>query len=138
MLYPIFKEEVYRRRATMGRIARRTSLLFISLSVLLLFFSVRQDLSLALKALVVAGIVLYAMLLIYQIIQEKSRHEKAKRQLITLERGLGFFKEGQYLAKEQLYPSEWQERPNLDQGLFVMCLSVVCAAMVLILTILSL
>ena len=91
-----------------------------------------------LKGLIVVGIVFCSMLLIYQIIQEKSRHEKAKLQLITLERGLGFFKEGQYLVNEQLYPSEWQARPNLDQGLFVMCLSVVCTAMVLIVTILSL
>ena len=74
ILYPIFKKEVYRRRAAMARIARRGSLLFVSLSILILFNPERLLFSPSLKSLVIIGIGLATALLVTQIIQEKRRH----------------------------------------------------------------
>ncbi len=138
LLYPIFKEEVYRRRAAMAQIARAGVFFNVALSLGLLLFSEKLSADTALRYAATVGVTLLTILLIYQIIQEKSRHEKAKRQLITLEKGFGFFEMGRYIPNEALYPSEWRDRPKLDQGLVVMCLSLAGTATLLIFTIFSL
>ncbi|HIE65826.1 MAG: hypothetical protein ABGX83_00465 [Nitrospira sp.] len=138
ILYPIFKEEVYRRRAAMARISRRGSLLFVSLSILILFNPERLLFSPSLKSLVIIGIGLATALLVTQIIQEKRRHEKAKRQLITLEKGLGLFESGRYLPEETLYPVEWQESPGRDAGMILSLVGVIGTGIVLSLIVLIL
>ncbi len=132
ILYPIFKEEVYRRRAEIARVSRRGSLLFTSFSIVLLFLPSKLIFSPHLKSLLVLGISIAAAFLIAQIIQEKSRHEKAKRQLITLEKGLQFFESGSYLPDQTLYPVEWQERPKRDKGMWVSLAGLIGTAIVLI------
>jgi hypothetical protein len=119
LLYPIFKEEVYRRRAAMAHIARQGSLFFVSLSVLTLLLSDGQNISPLLKALTCLAVTFATSLLIVQIRQEKLRHEKAKRQLITLEKGFQFFEAGSYLPNEPLYPPDWQKRPRIDAGMLI-------------------
>jgi len=136
LLYPIFKEEVYRRRAMIAQISRRGVFVFTTLSILSLFVPVTSPPPQIFKLLCTGSVALAMLLMIFQVIQEKSRHEKAKLQLITLERGLGFFEEGRYLPKEQLYPSAWKERPKIDQGLIVSIVSLVTSGLILILLIL--
>jgi hypothetical protein len=135
-LYPIFKEEVYKRRAAMAQIARRGALVFVSLSVIATLLSGGRFIHPGLKGLASAGVGLAALLLIFQIRQEKSRHEKAKLQLITLERGLRLFEPGAYLPNEPLYPSEWQDRPAIDRGLWISIASLIGTALILIAAIL--
>lgn len=130
-LYPIFKEEVYRRRAEIARTSQRGSLLFISFSVVILFLPSRLIFSPHLKSLLVLGIYVVTTFLVSQIIQEKCRHEKAKRQLITLENGLHFFESGYYLPDQTLYPVEWQERPRRDMGMWVSLAGLIGTAIVL-------
>lgn len=136
LLYPIFKDEVYKRRAAMARIARRGALLFASLSVIAVLLSGGRFIHPGLKGLASAGVGLVTILLISQIRQEKSRHEKAKRQLITLEKGLDFFKAGAYLPNAPLYPPEWQDRPIIDRGLWISIAGLIGCALILIATIL--
>lgn len=131
ILYPIFKEEVYRRRAAMARIARRGSLLFVTLSILMLFTPERLLFSPSLKSLVVIGIGLALALLVTQIIQEKRRHKKAKRQLITLEKGLRFFESGCYLPDKTLYPVEWEEGPGGDAGMVLSLVGLIGTGIIL-------
>lgn len=119
LLYPLFKEEVYRRRAAMGQIARQGSLFFVLLSLLPLFFPEGRTISLLLKGLACLAILIATTLLALQIGQEKSRHEKAKLQLITLEKGFQFFEVGSYLPNEPLYPPDWQKRPPIDPGMWI-------------------
>jgi hypothetical protein len=137
LLYPIFKEEVYRRRAAMGQIARIGVLFYLALTFLVFFFSEKLITEPGARYTITTGIVLSAVLLIYQIIQEKSRHEKAKLQLITLEEAFGFFEGGQHIPHKPLYPSEWRDRPKVDHGLVFMCLSLAGTASVLVLTVFS-
>lgn len=117
LLYPIFKEEVYRRRAAMAGIARQGIFFFVSTSLLSPFLFKQAAVPLALRGIASAGIFLIFLLLLHQLRQEKNRHEKAKLQLIRLERGLQFFEEGSYLPEGPLYPPEWQDRPKLDSDL---------------------
>lgn len=136
LLYPIFKEEVFRRRAAMNRIARRASLLFVSLSLITILFPAKEVVPFGLRLLAGGGIVLAMMVVITQIYQEKSRHEKAKLQLIALEKGFGFFEEGTYLPSERLYPANWKDRPKIDRGMLISMAGVIGTAILLILVIL--
>ncbi len=137
LLYPIFKEEVYRRRAAMAHIARIGTLFYLTLIFVFFFFPDKITAELGIRFATAAAVILSAILLIYQIIQEKSRHEKAKLQLITLEEGFGFFEVGQHIPNKALYPSNWQDRPKVDQGLVLMGLSIATTAIILIFTIFS-
>lgn len=136
LLYPIFKEEVYRRRAAMAQIARQGSLFFVSLSLLTLFLSEGRTISPLFKGLASAAIFVAAALLVMQIRQEKIRHERAKQQMITLERGFQFFEAGSYLPNEPLYPPDWQKRPSVDPGLLISVGGLVATSLVSILIIL--
>ncbi len=136
LLYPIFKEEVYRRRAAMAQMSRRGIFAFTTLSILSLFIPENSPSPPIFKFLCAGSVALAMLLLIFQLIQEKSRHEKAKLQLIRLERGFGFFEEGRYLPKEQLYPSEWTQRPNFDQDLVVSIVALVTSGLILMMLLL--
>ena len=136
LLYPIFKEEVYRRRAAMAQIARQGSLFFVSLSVLTLLLSEGKNLSPLLKVLASLAVTFAAFLLVVQIRQEKLRHEKAKQQLITLEKGFQFFEAGSYLPNEPLYPSDWQKRPQIDLGMVISIAGLLGTALLTIMIIL--
>ena len=136
LLYPIFKEEVYRRRAAMGRIARRGSLFFLLLATLLLWAPKKPPVSRIGKWGYTLGVASAAGLLAGQVRQEKHRHEKAKRQLIRLEEGLRFFEAGRYLPEGPLYPAEWRERPRWDAGLAAAHVGLLGTAGILIIIVL--
>lgn len=131
-IYPIFKQEVYNRRGAMMQIARSGMLSFVSLSVLAVLLSGGRLIHPALKGLASVGVGLVTILLIDQIRQEKSRHERAKRQLILLEQQLCFFEPGVYVENAPLYPTEWQDRPAIDKGLVLAIIGLLATALLLI------
>lgn len=135
-IYPIFKQEVYNRRGAMMQIARSGMLTFVSLSVLALLLSGGRPIHPGLKGPVCVGVGLATLFLIDQIRQEKSRHERAKRQLILLEQQLQFFEPGAYVPDAPLYPNEWQDRPAVDQGLVFAIVGLALTATLLIIVIL--
>ena len=136
LLYPIFKEEVYRRRAAMAQIARQGSLFFVFLSLLTLLLPQERAISPLLKGPACVAVALAASLLVLQIREEKLRHEKAKQQLITLEKGFQFFEVGSYLPNEPLYPPDWQKRPRVDPGMLISITALLATALLSILIIL--
>lgn len=135
-IYPIFKQEVYNRRGAMMQIARSGMLTFVSLSVLAVLLSGGRLIHPGLKGLACVGVGLVTFFLIDQIRQEKSRHERAKRQLILLEQQLQFFEPGAYVSDAPLYPPEWQDRPSIDRGLMISIVELLLSAILLILVIL--
>lgn len=135
-IYPIFKQEVYNRRGAMMQIARSGMLTFVSLSVLAVLLSGGRLIHPGLKGLASVGVALATLLLIEQIRQEKSRHERAKRQMILLEQQLQFFEPGAYVTDAPLYPTEWQDRPAVDRGLVFSTGGLFLTATLLILVIL--
>ena len=135
-IYPIFKQEVYNRRGAMMQIARSAMIAFVSLSVLTVLLSGGRFIHPGLKGLACIGVGLVVLLLIDQIRQEKSRHERAKRQLILLEQQLQFFEPGAYIENAPLYPTEWQDRPAIDRGLVISIIGLVATAGLLVLIIL--
>ncbi len=137
VLYPIFKEEVYRRRQVMGKITRLGVLCFLLMSIFVAFFDSEAEIKWIIKIGLVGGVVISLFVMLFQVIQEKSRHEQAKLQLITLEEGLKFFDSGAYLPGQSLYPDIWKNRPKIDTGLAFSMFCLSGAALVLILTILS-
>ncbi len=135
-IYPIFKQEVYNRRGAMMQIARNGMLTFVSLSVLTVLLSGDRLIHPDVKGLACVGVGLVTFFLIDQIGQEKSRHERAKRQLILLEQQLQFFEPGAYVPDAPLYPTEWQDRPSIDRGRVFAITGLVGTATLLILAIL--
>jgi hypothetical protein len=135
-IYPIFKQEVYNRRGAMMQIARNGMLTFVSLSVVAVLLSGGRLIHPGLKGLASVGVGLVTLFLIDQIRQEKSRHERAKRQLILLEQQLQFFEPGVYVPDSALYPAEWQDRPSIDRGLVLAIIGLMMTASLLIVMIL--
>lgn len=131
-IYPIFKQEVYNRRGAVMQIARNGMLTFVSLSVVAVLLSGGRLIHPGLKGLASVGVGLVTLLLIDQIRQEKSRHERAKRQIILLEQRLQFFDPGAYIPGAPLYPAEWQDRPSIDLGLVFAIIGLVVTATLLI------
>lgn len=107
-LYPLFKEEVYRRRHEMIRwTVIGAGSLFTILLVLLLSPTSRQ-LSLSARVLVCCSIVLLTATFMTAILQQRQRHQQAKHTLIELEQSLGLFETDVFLDHRPLYPDHWQ------------------------------
>ncbi len=105
-LYPIFKEEVYRRKARIGTITIAGAGVF--LLGMLWFGEANAAFSRAERLVCAAGVGLFLAALLHQISGEISRHSRAKEALIRIERGLGLFDPGKYLPDGPLYPAAWE------------------------------
>lgn len=107
-LYPLFKEEIYRRRHEMMRwtIIGAGSMLASLLVVLLSPDTAR--LSSTARMLLSAGVVLWGATLAMVLFQQRHRHREAKRTLIDLERALSLFTSDLPEQAPPLYPSHWQ------------------------------
>ncbi len=136
-LYPIFKEEVYRRRYVMGQIARLGTLFYLISSVFVVFIASEVKMTAISRGSLIGGALITLLLMVFQLIQEKSRHEQAKLQLITLENGLKFFDSGEHFENQPLYPDQWKKRPKQDKGLLVSLICLCGAALLFILILLS-
>lgn len=107
-LYPLFKEEVYRRRHEMLRwTAIGAGSLFTILLILLLVPTSRQ-LAPGARVLVCCGILVLTATFITAILQQRRRHQQAKRTLIEIEQSLGLFDADVFLDHRPLYPDQWQ------------------------------
>ena len=107
-LYPLFKEEVYRRRHEMMRwTVIGAGSLFTILLILLLVPTSRQ-LSPGARALMCCGVVLLTATFMTVILQQRQRHQQAKRTLIELEQSLGLYETDVFADHRPLYPDQWQ------------------------------
>ena len=115
VLYPLFKREVYDRR---DQILKVSSLSSGFLFTLIFLVSLIKLFGLSFKPYfypLILGVLFFEMAICYHLYQHKSRHEEAKRMLISLEKEMGFFEEGVLEASKDFYPEKWKLR-GLDSG----------------------
>jgi len=107
LLYPWYKEEVFRRRERMIWLTASASGVLVLLLMVVQFFPAPAP-SPTTAVLVCLGVVLFSGIMAYLIVQQQARHLMAKRVLIKIEQELGLYEKGRHLEKAALYPEEWQ------------------------------
>ena len=122
VLYPLYKNEVYKRREQMmlltalGALGLVAMLFVAILSPLKVRLSPTESFLLSLTALVWCG--LFCGL----VLQQQYRHRLAKQVLIQLEQALGFYEDGLFIESQPLYPGKWRTAWLGDRsGEFYIC-----------------
>ncbi len=131
ILYPWYKEEVFRRREQMMRLTAFAGAFLVLLLVTMLAVPPSDTHGLTGKLFAITGIALFSATFAYLILQQRDRHRMAKQALIEIERALGLFDEGAYLLDKALYPKDWQTAWLGDKSVIVY-LSVLAALTVLV------
>lgn len=108
VLYPWYKEEVFRRREQMMRLTAFASAFLVLLLITILTLATPHQVGLTVRVFAVTGTALFSALFIYLILQQRDRHHVAKETLIEMEKVLGLYKEDLYLVGKALYPIDWQ------------------------------
>lgn len=130
VLYPWYKEEVFRRREQMVRLTAFGSAFLVLLLITILALSPPSPMDPTIKVFAVTGTALFSALFVYLILQQRDRHRLAKQTLVEMERVLGLYEEGRYLVGKALYPKDWQTTWLSDRSV------TVYVAMMTVLTIL--
>lgn len=107
MLYPLFKDEVLRRREYMSRLSASHNTVLVLLLLIMAMISPPHPDS-TLRWLAMAGVGILSGFVAYLILQQATRHRMAKQQLIELERGMGLYQEGWMGTGKTAYPQHWQ------------------------------
>lgn len=116
-LYPIFKEEVYRRRDQMMRwTAIGAGSLVAILSIVLLIPSA-HSLSASSRLLLACAALVLSITYMSIIWQQHNRHRQAKQQLIKIEQALDLFGASPSHHDNILYPEDWQNEWTRDRSL---------------------
>jgi len=108
ILYPWYKEEVFRRREQMMRLTAFASAFLVLLLVTMVAVPSRPRPDFTVALFAITGVALFSAIFAYLILQQRTRHRMAKQALIEIERVLGLYDEGLYLVGKALYPEEWQ------------------------------
>jgi hypothetical protein len=119
LLYPWYKEEVYRRRQQMIWIAASTAWTLLLLLFLVPALPPLQPTHRIWGILTVAGMLLFSGIMMYFIRQQRARYEMAKRILIKIEQQLGLYEKSRHLDDVSLYPEEWQTDWQRDHSEWV-------------------
>ena len=118
VLYPWYKEEVFRRREQMMRLTAFASAFLVLLLVTIMAVSPSHTTNFTTRLFAITGIALFSAIFAYLILQQRDRHRVAKQTLIEMERVLGLYDEGLYLGKA-LYPKDWQTAWLSDRSVTV-------------------
>jgi len=119
LLYPWYKDEVYRRRQQMIWLTAVGAFALVLLLFLVLALPLSRPGHRVEPFLMVAGVLVLSISLIYFIRQQCVRHKMAKGILITLEQALGLYEDGRYLNDTSLYPKNWQTARLRDRSEFI-------------------
>ncbi len=136
MLYPLFKEEVFRRRESMIRLAASYSGVLVVLLVITLMVSPAVSIDSILKVAVLCGLAIFSSLQAYLIVQESHRHRQAKSQLIELETMMGLYQESWRGNEKTVYPQNWQTDWKADQSIYVYLTALILLSVLLTLVLL--
>ena len=108
VLYPWYKEEVFRRREHMMRLTAFASAFLLLLLVTMLAVPGQPHGTFTHALFAITGVALFSGLFAYLILQQRNRHQMAKLALVEIERAMGVYEEGRYAAGRTLYPADWQ------------------------------
>ncbi|NKB80563.1 MAG: hypothetical protein GKS05_01435 [Nitrospirales bacterium] len=131
VLYPWYKEEVFRRREQMMRLTAFASAFLVLLLITMMTVSSPHYLDATVRVFAITGVALFSALFAYLILQQRDRHRIAKQTLIEMERVLGLYDEGLYTVGKALYPKDWQTAWLSDKSVTVY-ITVVAALTVLV------
>ena len=131
VLYPWYKEEVFRRREQMMRLTAFGSAFLVLLLITILALAPPYPVDPIVKIFSMTGVALFSALFIYLILQQRDRHRLAKQTLIEIEKVLGLYEEGFYLEGKTLYPEDWQTAWLSDRSVTVY-VAVIAALAVLV------
>ncbi|MBI3594414.1 MAG: hypothetical protein HY200_05590 [Nitrospirae bacterium] len=118
VLYPLFKREVYHRRDQILKVASLSSALFLTLIFIGGWLRSNGVILRSAFFPMIASAVIFELGICYHLYQHKSRHEQAKRMLISLEEQMGFFENGIMEASKGFYPETWRVR-GFDPGFLI-------------------
>ncbi|THJ23707.1 MAG: hypothetical protein CAF44_001845 [Nitrospira sp. CG24D] len=116
-LYPVFKEEVYRRRDQMMRWTAIGAGSLVAILSIVLLVPAAHSLSATSRLLLACATLLLAITYMGIIWQQHNRHQQAKQQLIKIEQALGLFGELPRHDGHALYPDDWQNEWTRDRSL---------------------
>lgn len=119
VLYPWYKEEVFRRREQMMRLTAFASAFLVLLLITMLAVPSRPRTDFTMALFAITGVSLFSAIFAYLILQQRNRHRMAKQALIEIERVLGLYDEGLYLVGKALYPEDWQTAWLNDRSIIV-------------------
>ena len=119
MLYPIFKDEVFRRREQMMRLTAFASAFLVLLLVTMVAVSPWSVPTSPTRWFAISGVALFSSLFVYFILQHADRHRMAKQQLIELEKVVGLYQDGWQLGGEALLPKNWQSDWTADRSVTI-------------------
>jgi hypothetical protein len=116
MLYPWYKEEVYRRRQQMIWLAATAASTLLLLLFLVQALPPLQPTQRIWNVLTLGGMLLFSGTMMYFIRQQRARYDLAKTILIRIEQRLGLYERGRYLDDASLYPEDWQTDWRRDRS----------------------
>jgi hypothetical protein len=108
VLYPLYKEEVYRRREQMMRLTALGSLGLVAMLFTFLLSPQMNRLTPFGTLLIGLTSLIWCGLFCALILQQQYRHRMAKQILVQLEQALGFYEEGLFVENQSLYPEGWK------------------------------
>ncbi len=119
VLYPIFKDEIFRRREQMMRLTAFASAFLLLVLVTLLAMTPWPTPTSPTRWFAISGVGLFSGLFAYLILQHADRHRMAKQQLIELEQTLGLYQDGWQPDGNALYPKNWQSDWTADRSVTI-------------------
>ncbi|MGB0910582.1 MAG: hypothetical protein ACPGYT_09480 [Nitrospirales bacterium] len=131
VLYPWYKEEVFRRREQMMRLTAFASAFLVLLLVTIMAVAPSSEANMTIQLFSITGIALFSAIFVYLILQQHDRHRIAKQTLIEMEKILGLYDEGLYSVGKALYPQDWQTAWLSDKSVTVY-IAVITALSVLV------
>ncbi len=137
ILYPWYKEEVFRRRENMIRLTAFGSAFLVLLLVTILAMAPPHPVDPIVRIFSMTGVALFSALFIYLILQQRDRHRMAKQTLIEIEKVLGLYEEGLYLEGKTLYPEDWQTDWLRDRSVIIYVTVVAALAVLVIAAVLA-
>jgi len=108
VLYPLYKDEVYKRREQMMRLTTFGSFGLMAMIFSLLLNPLKGRLSFPEIFVLGLAAVIWCGLFCGLILQQQYRHRLAKQILIQLEQALGFYEDGLFIERQTLYPGKWK------------------------------
>ncbi len=137
VLYPWYKEEVFRRREQMMRLTAFGSAFLLLLLITIVALAPSSPIDPPIKIFAMTGTALFSALFIYLILQQRNRHRVAKQTLIEMEQVLGLYEGELYLVGKALYPKEWQTAWLSDRSVTVYATVIVTLTMLVIASLIS-